>query len=43
MNVCRDGWISAASGHGTCSHHGGVAHKLPNILVLLVLVKVLAR
>lgn len=24
--VCRDGWISSATGSGACSHHGGVAY-----------------
>ena len=26
--VCRDGWISSATGRGACSHHGGVDHWL---------------
>lgn len=24
--VCRDGWISSATGRGACSHHGGVSY-----------------
>ena len=24
--VCRDGWLSTATGSGACSHHGGVDH-----------------
>lgn len=24
--VCRDGWISSATGRGACSHHGGVRY-----------------
>lgn len=26
---CSDGWFSASSGRGTCSHHGGVSRWLP--------------
>lgn len=24
--ICRDGWVSQATGSGACSHHGGVDH-----------------
>ena len=24
--VCRDGWVSSATGRGACSHHGGVSY-----------------
>jgi hypothetical protein len=23
--ICNDGWVSYSTGHGTCSHHGGVS------------------
>lgn len=23
--LCQDGWLTSASGRGTCSHHGGLA------------------